>query len=115
MLITSANFPGAKFGPAGAAFAQRYRTRFGRGPGTWGAFGYEAMALALDAINRAGGPTPDHRAAIAQALFATRDRDSVLGRYSIDADGDTTLRRFGVYKVRARRPAFAFSLDSAGG
>ena len=63
--------------------------------------------------NRAGGPSPDHRAAIVQALFATRDRDSVLGRYSIDANGDTTLTTYGVFRVRARRLAFAFAIDSA--
>ena len=61
-------------------------------------YGYEAMALALDAINR-GGPT---RAGALDGLFATRDRDSVIGRYSIDASGDTTATRFGVYRIARR-------------
>jgi branched-chain amino acid transport system substrate-binding protein len=53
-------------------------------------YGYEAMALILDGI-AAGGD----RAAIVDAARATRDRDSVIGRYSIDADGHTTSTAYG--------------------
>jgi hypothetical protein len=28
-----------------------------------------------------------------------RDRHSALGNYGIDRDGDTTLRRYGIYKI----------------
>jgi branched-chain amino acid transport system substrate-binding protein len=54
-------------------------------------YGYEAMALVLDAIATGGGD----RAAIARAARSTRDRDSVLGRYSVDADGHTTSTAYG--------------------
>ena len=49
-------------------------------------YGYEAMALVLDAIAAGDGD----RAATARAARATRDRDSVLGRYSVDVEGHTT-------------------------
>jgi hypothetical protein len=45
------------------------------------------MRLVLDAADAGAGD----RAAVARAARATRDRDSVLGRYSLDADGHTTL------------------------
>jgi branched-chain amino acid transport system substrate-binding protein len=54
-------------------------------------YGYEAMALVLDAIAGADGD----RAAATRTARATRDRDSVLGRYSIDADGHTTSTAYG--------------------
>jgi len=54
-------------------------------------YGYEAMALVLDASATGGGD----RAATARAARATRDRDSVLGRYSIGADGHTTSTAYG--------------------
>jgi branched-chain amino acid transport system substrate-binding protein len=54
-------------------------------------YGYEAMALVLDAIAAGDGD----RAAVTRAARATRDRDSVLGRYSIDADGHTTSTAYG--------------------
>jgi branched-chain amino acid transport system substrate-binding protein len=68
------------------------RTRFfvaQRGP--FGFYGFEAMALILDAIATSGGD----REATVQAARATRDRDSVLGRYSIDDDGHTTSTAYG--------------------
>jgi branched-chain amino acid transport system substrate-binding protein len=54
-------------------------------------YGYEAMALILDAVAAGGGD----RAAIVRAARATRDRDSIIGRYSIDADGHTTSSAYG--------------------
>jgi branched-chain amino acid transport system substrate-binding protein len=54
-------------------------------------YGYEAMALVLDALAAGDG----ERTAIARAARATRDRDSVLGRYSIDAEGHTTSTAYG--------------------
>lgn len=61
-------------------------------------YGLEAMALALDSI-AAGGD----RAATVAAARATRDRDSPLGRYSIDADGHTTCTSYGRLAVVGRR------------
>jgi branched-chain amino acid transport system substrate-binding protein len=53
-------------------------------------YGYEAMALVLDAIS-AGGD----RAGTVAAALATRGRDSILGRYSIDEEGHTTTTAYG--------------------
>ena len=52
----------------------------------WGFYGYEAMALILDAIAEGGGT----RDGAVTAARETRDRDSFLGRYSIDEEGLTT-------------------------
>jgi branched-chain amino acid transport system substrate-binding protein len=68
------------------------RTRFfvaQRSP--FGFYGFEAMALILDAIAQSGGD----RAAIVRAARMTRDRDSILGRYSIDDRGHTTTTAYG--------------------
>jgi branched-chain amino acid transport system substrate-binding protein len=46
------------------------------------------MRLALDAIQRS---QTGEKADVLKALFATKDRQSVLGTYSIDENGDTTL------------------------
>jgi branched-chain amino acid transport system substrate-binding protein len=61
------------------------------------------MRLALDAIKRSG---TGERADVLKALFATKDRDSVLGKYSIDANGDTTLTDHGIYAVKSDQLAF---------
>ena len=60
----------------------------GETPDPYAIYGYEAMRLALDAIERSG---TGEKADILKALFETKDRDGVLGTYSIDENGDTTL------------------------
>ena len=72
------------------------RTRFfGAQRAPWGFYGYEAMALIADAI-AAGGRD---RAEIVRTARSIRDRDSMLGRYSIDADGLTTCAACGRFAV----------------
>jgi branched-chain amino acid transport system substrate-binding protein len=56
------------------------------------------MSLALDTIESAGSDGND-RAAVLEALFNTKDRNSVLGKYGFDENGDTTLTSYGLYKV----------------
>jgi ABC-type branched-subunit amino acid transport system substrate-binding protein len=56
---------------------------------------YEAVALILDAIAESGG---DREAAV-RAARATTDRDSVLGRCSIDAEGHTPATAYGQLAV----------------
>ena len=83
---------------AGKDFFNRFANRYGKNPEPYAIYGYEAMALALDALAR-GGNT---RAGAIEALFATRDRQSILGTYSIDGNGDTTLLDYGLYRVGSR-------------
>jgi branched-chain amino acid transport system substrate-binding protein len=49
---------------------------------------------------------------VVAALFATRDRRSVLGTYSIGANGESTIRRYGVYRVIAGRLSFWKAIDA---
>ena len=68
-------------------------------------YGYEAMSVMLAAISRASdrGTQPVRRSKVLSALFHTRDRHSVIGVYSIDPTGETTLRSYGIYRaVRGR-------------
>jgi ABC-type branched-subunit amino acid transport system substrate-binding protein len=53
-------------------------------------YGYEAMALIQDALDHAFD-----RAGVVGAARATEDRDSVIGRYSIDDTGHTTSTAYG--------------------
>jgi branched-chain amino acid transport system substrate-binding protein len=60
------------------------------------------MAVVCDAIAQGG----DDRAAVIDAFFSTKDRESPLGAYSIDADGDTTLSDYGGYKAEGGKLVF---------
>jgi branched-chain amino acid transport system substrate-binding protein len=94
--------------PASArAFFAAYQRRYGPAEPD-SIFGYEAMSLLLNAVERAtdGGTIPVMRSKVRAAIFATRERHSVLGTYSIDRNGDTTLRRYGVYGIATGRLVF---------
>ena len=81
-------------------------------PDPYAIYGYEAMALLLNAIKRAedahGGNVT--RADVAKALLKTKNRKSVLGTYSIDSSGDPTLVQYGIYKIADGRLVFANSV-----
>jgi branched-chain amino acid transport system substrate-binding protein len=86
-----------QYPPEGQKFFDEFTAKYGeKNPDPYAIYGYEAMSLALDAIKRAGSAD---KAEILKAIFATKDRASVLGTYSIDENGDTTLTDYGIYAV----------------
>jgi branched-chain amino acid transport system substrate-binding protein len=106
-LTSSAQAP-EQLPPAGQEFANAYEEAFDEPPDRYAAYGYEAMAVVLDSIERAADPRD--RSAVIDAFFATADRDSVLGTYSIDEAGDTTLDAIGGYRVEGGEPRFDSTL-----
>ena len=108
-LTSSAQAP-EQLPPAGLDFAAAYEEAFGDPPDRYAAYGYEAMAVVLDAIERAEDPRD--RSAVIDAFFATADRESVLGTYSIDEAGDTTLDAIGGYRVEDGEPRFDSALTA---
>jgi len=108
-LATSAALDPTALPPAGRDFVAAFRAEYGREPGRYAAYGYEAMAVILDSIDRAANPAD--RPTVSAAFFETADRDSILGNYSIDAVGDTTLDRMSGYELRAGRARVAAELS----
>ncbi len=85
--------------PGGQEFIKAFSAEYGdKSPDPYAIYGYEGMKLVLDTIKQAGQAGTTREGFIAQ-LFKTKDRDSVLGTYSIDANGDTSLTDYGLYKV----------------
>jgi branched-chain amino acid transport system substrate-binding protein len=95
--VTVATLPPDQYPAEGKKFFSDFTTKYGiKSPDPYAIYGYEAMNLLLDAIKRSNsGSKPD----IVKALFSTKDRPSVLGTYSIDQNGDTTLTDYGVYSI----------------
>ena len=73
-----------------AGFTAEFRSEFGRDPGPYAAYGYEAMQLALFGVAEAEGEG-EFRPAIRDAVLGATRQESVLGPYAIDDDGDTDL------------------------
>jgi branched-chain amino acid transport system substrate-binding protein len=96
---TVATLDPGSYPPAGKKFFADFKKAFpGTEPDPYALYGYEAMSFALDAIKRAGS-NGNSREDVVNALFSTKDRQSVLGTYSIDKNGDTTLTDYGLYKI----------------
>jgi branched-chain amino acid transport system substrate-binding protein len=96
--VTIATLSPDQYPTQGQEFFKSYTQKYGEAnPDPYAIYGYEAMELALDAIQRSKtGDRPD----VIQALFSTKDRNSVLGTYSIDKNGDTSLSDYGVYSIK---------------
>jgi branched-chain amino acid transport system substrate-binding protein len=95
--VTVATLPPDEYPPEGQKFFTDFKAKYGGGaPDPYAIYGYEAMNLMLDAIKRSS--TGD-KADVVKALFATKDRSSVLGTYSIDQNGDTSLTDYGAYSI----------------
>ena len=85
--------------PGGKDFLTAYKAAYGTAnPDPYAIYGYEVMKLGLDTIKSLGAQG-DSKSAVLKALFATTARNSVLGTYGFDKNGDTTLKSYGLYKV----------------
>jgi branched-chain amino acid transport system substrate-binding protein len=90
----------------GKDFPGRFESRFGRAPGPYAAYGYEAMQLILSAVGDAGTSADRFRQSVRDGILDSQRLDeSVLGPYSITPDGDTTECMIQRYRVAGSRRA----------
>ena len=94
-----------------AKFRDEYKAKYGADPEVYAIYGYEAMNVTLDAMDRAikaGAADPAAiRAGILTQLAATKDFNGVLGKWSFDANGDTSNTLFSGSTVTGGKFAFA--------
>jgi branched-chain amino acid transport system substrate-binding protein len=105
-------------GPAAQRFVHAFARRYDRVPTAEARYGYEAMRSVLAAIRRVEAQNADglvSRHAVVRAYFETASRGGVLGPYAIDAAGDTSLNRWGAFRVVDGELRFAGGLSGASG
>jgi branched-chain amino acid transport system substrate-binding protein len=117
-LITVATLDPENYPPEGKKFFEDYEKQTGdKTPAPYSIYGYEGMSVILDSLKRAadanGGKLS--RQAVIDQFFSTKGRQSVLGTYDIDKDGDTTLTDYGLYKVENAEPVFEKVIKAGGG
>ena len=100
--VTFGGLPESELSEEGQEFVQKFEEQYDEPIQPYTAYAYEAANVMLDAIERAseeaGGDVPD-REAVVQQIFATEDYQGVLGTWSFDEDGDTTLTELSVQRV----------------
>jgi branched-chain amino acid transport system substrate-binding protein len=113
VMITIPGVAPEEYPPAGEKFLTAYTAKYNeKSPDRYAVYGYEAMSLMLDAIERAGA-SGNERQAVIEQLFATKDREGVFGTYSIDKNGDITQAPFGAYKIEDGALAYDHSVEAA--
>jgi branched-chain amino acid transport system substrate-binding protein len=103
--------PLGMYPPAARKVLRSYRSTFGTEAGPYVLYGYEAMTLVLNAV-AASGPRGDDRQTVIDRVLATRGRNSVIGRYSIEGSGETTLSRYAFDRVRDGRLVFYRAIET---
>jgi branched-chain amino acid transport system substrate-binding protein len=112
--ITNPTLDPKLYPPAAQDFFDTFEQKYGKEPEPYAIYGYEAMKVALLAIQNAGDKGNDRQAVI-DAFLNIKDRDSVLGKYSIDENGDTTLSDYGANVVEDGKLVFNKVLKAQGG
>jgi branched-chain amino acid transport system substrate-binding protein len=112
--VTFGGLPESELSEKGQQFVKKYRDTYDDDIQPYTAYAYEAANVMLDAIERASkeadGGAPD-RASVVRQLFQTKDYDGVLGNWSFDDDGDTTLSKLSIQKVEDGKFEFQRTVD----
>ena len=110
---TFAGLPASELPGAGQDFVQGYEERFPDSPvEALTAYGYEAANVLLDAIERAFNADGEvTREGVVRELFATGNYNGVLGTWSFDENGDTTLTELSGERVQDGQFEFNRTID----
>lgn len=88
VIATLGGTPKGDLPEKGKKFYTDYAAKFGGEPEAYAIYGYEAASVAIKAVSTV---CKKDRQAILDAVFATKDFEGVLGTWSFDANGDTSL------------------------
>jgi branched-chain amino acid transport system substrate-binding protein len=102
--ITFGGVPPDKLEGKAGEWYKAYKAKFNSEPEAYAVYGYEAANVALAAIDKV---CAKDRAKIRDAIFATKDFEGVLGTWSFDANGDTTLTAMSGQIVKGGKFEFA--------
>jgi branched-chain amino acid transport system substrate-binding protein len=103
--ITNPTLPEQLYPPAAKTFFGDFKSTYGHDPEPYAIYGYEAMNAALQAIKNAGDKG-NCREDVIKGFYAIKNKQSVLGTYSIDADGDTTITDYGGNTIKNGKLTF---------
>jgi branched-chain amino acid transport system substrate-binding protein len=107
--ISIAVLPNRSLPPAGRRFAAEFEKRFSQRPCCFSVHDAQGTRMLLDAIARSGG----RRARVSANLMQSRVEDGLIGDFAIDRNGDTTLNRMGIYRIRRGRLQFETAITPA--
>ncbi len=93
LYVSAPGFLKPNLTPAGSTFVSQFTTTYGRAPVPQAIFGYEAMSAVLAVLQKAG-TAANNRSTVVHDFLSLKNRQSVLGTYSMSSSGDTSLTAF---------------------
>ncbi len=106
---TLGGLPVTELAGAGKAWYQAYKAKYNSEPEAYAVYGYESANVIVAAIEKT---CKVDRTAVRDAVFATKDFDGVLGKWSFDANGDTSLTTMSGYQVTGSEFKFVSTLSA---
>jgi len=85
---TFGGVPGKELQGDGKIWYDNYKAKYNTEPEAYAAYGYESAKVIVKGINAV---CKNDRAAIREAVMGTKDFQGLLGTWSFDANGDTTI------------------------
>ena len=110
--VTFGGLPESELSAKGQQFVQEYESRYDDDIQPYTAYAYEAANVMLDAIERASKDGEVTRETVLKEIFATEDYNGVLGTWSFDEDGDTTLTELSVQQVENGEFEYQRTIDA---
>jgi branched-chain amino acid transport system substrate-binding protein len=98
-LISVAGEPPSALTGFGATFVKSFGKSIGATPNPYAAYGAQAMLVALQAV----ATRPGDRAAITRSVFGLHIANGVLGNFTINSAGDTSLTPITIYKQAGKK------------
>ncbi|MHB1835360.1 MAG: type 1 periplasmic-binding domain-containing protein [Solirubrobacteraceae bacterium] len=98
LYVSTPGFAPGSLPASASSFESAFKFTYGHAPAPEAIFGYEAMSAVL-AVLREAGSAANQRATVVKDFLAIKDRQSVLGTYSLH-NGDTSLAPFTFAQVR---------------
>jgi branched-chain amino acid transport system substrate-binding protein len=112
--VTFGGLPASELSPEGKDFVDNFEQKYDEPVQPYTAYAYEAANVMLDAIEKAYEEDGEvTREGVLREVFATEDYKGVLGTWSFDEDGDTTLTELSVNRVENGEFVYQRTVDAA--
>jgi ABC-type branched-subunit amino acid transport system substrate-binding protein len=99
LYVSAPGFLKSDLTPSGSTFVSQFTSTYGHAPVPQAIFGYEAMSAVLAVLKEAGAKA-NNRSTVVHDFLSIKNRQSVLGTYSIDSSGDTSIAPFVISRVQ---------------
>jgi branched-chain amino acid transport system substrate-binding protein len=103
MYVTQPGIPVDQLTGAGKEFVDGFTEEFGKAPNPYTAYAAQAAVVLLNAIEAAG---EFDRAKVSEELFNVEITDGIVGSFSFDENGDTTLGTVSVNQIKNGEDTF---------